>query len=278
MQYTNPARRSEPPRCLIAAALGVVIMVSVGGCALKSDLDATIAELDAFRQKQAEQNRKLLDQLESRTGAIEASQSDLAVTQGEFRTESDSISSEVARIGSSVAELNRKLNEISSSLKALQNNQAIGLGALSQRLDSSGTQIEERFGTQSKKLDTFATEVSAQVDAQGQKLAQLSKDTAALKAENEQRKKDLVSLNKKINELGTRVAETLASQAKQLQAGGGGDADVAALRKQVDFLGKKLPTEVDDQSKKIAAVVQELREIQTLLADLNRRLKAIEAR
>lgn len=248
----------------LLSALLCASVWAVSGCALKSDLELTIDELNRVKQRQA----NLMQQLDIRAQSLAEQQSDLSATQGEFRSEADAISSQVSDLGRRLGTLSETLNSVALELKDLQNTQAMGMGALSGRIDASSDEL----GTQTAKLDQFATTVSdrvADLALKGQK-----RDTAL-----NQINKDLVSLNKKVNDLGKKLTAELASQRKRIDAGGGGGAaDVATLQKKVDLLGKKLPAAVDDQGKKVAGLSKELHDIQSLLADLNNRLKKLEGR
>ncbi len=244
---------------------------AVQGCALKSDLDLTIDELNAVKQRQA----NLMKQLEIRAQTLAEGQSDLSATQGEFRSEADAISSQVAGLGRRLGQLSETLKTLALELKDLQNTQAMGMGALSGRIDATAEELTERIDTQTAKLDMFATTTSDRV-------ADLAQKGQRRDASLNRLKKDLTALNKKVSTLGKKLTAELASQSKRIDAGaaadGAGGADVAALKKKVDILGKKLPAAVDAQGKKVSGLSKELHDIQSLLSDLNKRLKKLEGR
>lgn len=242
---------------------------AVSGCALNSDLDLTIDELNRVKQRQA----NLMQQLDIRAQTLAEGQSDLSATQGEFRSEADAISSQVAGLGRRLGQLSETLKTLALELKDLQNTQAMGMGALSGRIDATAEELTARIDTQTAKLDMFATTTSDRV-------ADLAQKGQRRDASLNRLKKDLTALNKKVSTLGKKLTAELASQSKRIAAGGngGGAADVAALKKKVDMLGKKLPAAVDAQSKKVSGLSKELRDIQSLLSDLNKRLKKLEGR
>lgn len=242
---------------------------AVSGCALNSDLDLTIDELNRVKQRQA----NLMQQLDIRAQTLAEGQSDLSATQGEFRSEADAISSQVAGLGRRLGQLSETLKTLALELKDLQNTQAMGMGALSGRIDATAEELTERIDTQTAKLDMFATTTSDRV-------ADLAQKGQRRDASLNRLKKDLTALNKKVSTLGKKLTAELASQSKRIAAGGngGGAADVAALKKKVDMLGKKLPAAVDAQGKKVSGLSKELRDIQSLLSDLNKRLKKLEGR
>jgi DNA repair exonuclease SbcCD ATPase subunit len=267
-----------------APVLGTTALLAVlllAGCAWRADLDYTVDEVMALKEKQDQEYHELKSQLDRRAGQIEASQTDLSQSQSEFRNQADSISSELARLGSAVAALQRQVEDLSQRTKDLQNTQAIGLGTLSQRLDDTGAKLETLQNAQGQKLDQFATEVSGQVDASSKELTSLSKGVKTLTARDKQREKSVADLTKKLDALGKKLTAEVAAQQKQISQAPGGGADageVAALKKRVDFLGGKLPKEVDGQAKRLAKLEKDLRDMATLLSDLNGRLKGLEAR
>jgi chromosome segregation ATPase len=261
---------------LVAAA---ALAVLLPGCALKRDLDTTVDEVVALKQRQAADRKAIMDEMDKRIGAVQSDQIDLSQSQGEFKTQTESISSQLSRLGTELSDLEKQVADLSTHLKELQNTQAIGLGSLSRRLDERGEALTTGLDTQDKKLSKFATEVSTQVDQNASQLTKLTKSVDGLSAQDKKRQADVAALGKKLDVLGQKLTGEIASQRTQIASGGGADSgDVAALRKQVDFLGDKLPKEVDGQAKRLAAVEQSLKDMQDLLADLHGRLKAIEAK
>jgi chromosome segregation ATPase len=263
------------PRAVGAALLALGVLMS--GCALKRDLDITTDEVIALKRRQADDRKALMDEMDRRIGAVQSDQIDLSQSQGEFKTQTESISAQLSRLGSQLADLEKQVAELSTHLKELQNTQAIGLGSLSRRLDERGEALTSGIDTQDKKLAKFATEVSAQVDQTAGQVTQLAKSVDTLSAHDKKQQAAVTDLNKKLDTLGKKLTGEIATQ--RSDGGGGADAaEVAALKKQVDFLGDKLPREVDGQAKRVAAMEQSLKDMQELLADLHARLKAVEAK
>jgi len=261
----------------LAAAVALALLLP--GCALKRDLDTTVDEVVALKQRQAQDRKALMAEMDRRIGAVQSDQIDLSQSQGEFKTQTESISAQLSRLGTELAALEKQVAELSTHLKELQNTQAIGLGSLSHRLDERGEGLAAGLDTQDKKLTKFATQVSTQVDQNAGQLTTLAKSVDGLTAQDKKRQADVAALGKKLDVLGQKLTGELATQRTQLATGAGADAgDVAALRKQVDFLGDKLPKEVDGQAKRLATMEQSLKDMQDLLADLHGRLKAIEAK
>lgn len=271
------------PRAVGAAltplAAAVAILLLLPGCALKRDLDTTVDEVIALKQRQAADKKALMDEMDRRIGAVQSDQIDLSQSQGEFKTQTESISAQLARLGTELSSLEKQVADLSTRMKELQNTQAIGLGSLSRRLDERGEGLATGLDTQDKKLSKFATEVSTQVDQTAGQVAALAKSVDGLSAQDKKRQADVAALGKKLDVLGQKLTGEIASQRTQIATGSGADTgDVAALKKQVDFLGDKLPKEVDGQSKRLAVMEQSLKDMQDLLADLHGRLKAIEAK
>jgi chromosome segregation ATPase len=269
-----PVRPAHVPG--IAACLAVLLL---SACAWRSDLDYTVDEVMALKQKQSEDYRQLKSQIDQRTGRIETSQADLSQSQVEFRNQAEAISAELARLGSAVADLQRQVADLSKRNKDLQNTQAIGLGTLSKRLDETGATLETLQKNQGQKLDRFATEVSGQVDASSKQLTSLTQGVKDLTARDKQREKALGDLTKKLDTLGKKLTAEVSAQRTQIAQGSGADSgEVAALKKRVDFLGDKLPKEVDGQARRLEKLEKDLRDVAALLSDLNGRLKGLEAR
>jgi chromosome segregation ATPase len=273
----QPKPRRHGSRAVGAAFLGTALLLLSGtGCALKRDLDLTVDEVVALKRQQAQDRKALMDEISRRVGEVQSDQIDLSASQGEVQTQAETISAEVSRIGAQAASAERQITELSNRVKDLQNNQAIGLGSLSKRLDERGEALTVSQDTQSKKLEKFAAEVSTQVDQTATQVAKLAKSVEALAAQDKKQAQSVAELAKKLDTLGTKLTGEISSQRDD---GGGADAaEVAALKKRVDFLGDRLPKEVDSQGKRLAAVEKSLKDIQELLADLHGRLKALEGR
>lgn|GEM_PF-1876158 len=273
-------RRTAGRTALAAGLTGVLgLGLLLSGCALKRDLDVTIDEVVALKRKQADDYREVKAELDRRAGRIEADQTDLTASQTEFQNQAEAIAAQLAQLGSAITTLRDQVDELSHQVKALRNDQVIGLGSLSQRVDESGAQAQGAVADQGEKLDAFATEVSGQVDAQGKQVRTLSKGVADLTARDKQRAKAVDDLSKKLDALGKKLTAEVSAQGQKISQGQGADAgEVAALRKQVSFLGDKLPKEVDAQTKRVASMEKDLRDMAALLADLNTRLKALEGR
>jgi chromosome segregation ATPase len=261
---------------LVAAA---ALALLLPGCALKRDLDTTVDEVITLKQQQARDRKAFMDEMDRRIGAVQSDQIDLSQSQGEFKTQAESISSQLSRLGTELSALEKQVADLSTRMKELQNTQAIGLGSLSRRLDERDETLSTGLTTQDKKLSKFATEVSTQVDQTAGQVTTLAKSVAGLTAQDKKQQADVAALSKKLDVLGKKLTGELASQRTEIATGSGADAgDVAALRKQVDFLGDKLPKEVDGQAKRVAVMEQSLKDMQDLLADLHKRLKAVEAK
>ncbi len=265
----------------------LVAALGAGGCATQSDIDMTIDEINQIRSEQAIMQKQLMGRIQDKSKQLESDQSNLDAAQTEFRSEAEGMRGELAETGSSVAELRRQVaelrqqvTELVGKVKALQHNQAVGLGSLSNRIDAGNDGLTGRIDDQTKKMDSFATQVSGQVDKQVQQLTQLTKGQRAIKARDKKRDKTLSDLSATLATLGKKLTAELATQSKRIQSkpSAGKSADVAALKKKVDFLGKKLPGQIDKIGKQTAGVSSELHDYQSLLADLNKRLKALEAR
>ncbi|MDH5527077.1 MAG: hypothetical protein OEY97_07180 [Nitrospirota bacterium] len=253
---------------LTLAALAAAVALT--GCATQKDLELTIAELDALRQRQQDQYRQMTARLDQRASELAASQSDLSASQTEFRAEAESIASQVARLGKEQADTNTRIQELQGNLKGLQNVSTIGLGSLSERLDHGDTQLGGRLDAQAETMEKFAMEAGARIDAHTESLTTLDKKIAELSRSIAAQQKDLAALTKKLDALGKKLSSELSALSKSVASGGGG-ANLAALQKQIDFLGEKLPAQVDAQAKS-------LKDIQSLLADLNKRVRALEGR
>ncbi|MDH4229787.1 MAG: hypothetical protein OEW11_08615 [Nitrospirota bacterium] len=266
LRWPGQAERLRTPgrQTLGCLALAAALLA---GCATQRDMDMAVADLTSLRQTQDEHYRALTARLDQRAGELAATQSHLSASQSEFRAESESIASQVARLGTSLAALEKDIASQDNRLKGLQNTQAVGMGALSERIDTNQTKLAGRLDAQTTTLDKFATEVGTRVDADRKDLDALTVRVATLSDSLTKQQKTLVTLAKKLDALDKKLAAAPAAGAGE--AGGGSSADVAALRKQVDFLGKQLPTQVDAQNKAI-------KDIQTLLSDLNKRIKALE--
>ncbi len=257
--------------------------LAVGGCATTSDIDMTMDEINKIRREQAIMQQQLLGQIRSRSEQLESGQTNLDAAVSEFSSEAEGMRNQLAQTGTALADLRKSMAELRTELatlagkvKELQHNQAIGLGSLSNRLDETDASLNGKVAGLEKKMDAFAEKVATQV-------AKLSKGQSAIKTQGKKRDKTVATLSKTLDTLGKKVTSELAAQNKRINAipaggGKGGGADVKALEKKVAFLGKKLPEQVDKVSKQAATVAAELRDYQTLLADLNKRLKALEKR
>jgi len=252
----------------------VAIAVLSGGCATKRDLNVALHQINTIKREQAKQLEQMRGQIESRSGQLE-------IGQTESRAEADGIRSEIARMGSMLNSLQQELTAVSQRVKTLQNNQAIGLGSLSGRVDDSREKLQDSIATQADSMDQFATRIAGQVDNQGTQVAALKKSQKQLAAKTSRNDKSLAEVSKTLNALGKKLAKELKAHSKRIDAASGGgasSADLTALNKQVKFLGDKLPKQVDKNSKANASLATEIREYQSLLGDLNKRLKALEAR
>ena len=264
---------------LVLRAAACLALLALPACAWRSDLDYTVDEVMALKQKQTEDYRALKTQIEQRAGRLEEGQADQGQGQVELRNQAQAISAELARLGTAVTALQRQVDDLSKRNKELQNTQAIGLGTLSKRLDETGATLEGLQKNQGQKLDKFATEVSGQVDASSKQLTSLTKGVQDLGTRDKQRQKDVADLAKKLDALGKKLTAEVAAQGSQIAQGSGADAgEVDALKKQVDFLGSKLPKEVDAQTRRLDKLEKDLRDVAALLSDLNGRLKGLEAR
>jgi chromosome segregation ATPase len=261
--------------------LGAVSLLT-SGCAMKRDMDLALHEIHILQQGQKKIYSDVLRQIEARSGQLEADQQYLSDTQTEFSSEADAIRGEMARLGAAMVGLQQELADASQRLKTLQNNQAIGLGSLSGRIDDAQDKLGTQIDTQGKTLDSFATEIATQVDGQATQVAKLGKVQKGLSGKAKKRDQSIADLSKTLETLGQKLSTDLSALSKRVstlpKGSGNGGADVSALKKQVDFLGEKLPAQVDKVSKKNASLASDMREYQTLLADLNKRLKALEAR
>ncbi|MFQ5508258.1 MAG: hypothetical protein ACE5FN_02855 [Leptospirillia bacterium] len=272
----------RPSTGLIAWAIAGTVVGTplLPGCALKSDLDLTIDEVLALKRSQQQMQREL----QIKEEAIEEGRSELSASQTEFRAGSESISQELARLAHQLSELQVQMDDVSHRIKELKNFQTIGLGSLSKRIDEGTETTQEKFDVQTARIDTqdkkaelFATKVSEQVDSLADSLIKLSKGVSVLQQSNRNRIAENKRLNTRLDELGKKLTGELKSQESRIAAGGDG-GDVSALKQKVDVLGKKLPAAVDTQGKRIGAVQQELHDLQSLLSDLNTRLKVLEGR
>jgi len=121
--------------------------------------------------------------------------------------------------------------------------------------------------------------VSGQVDKQGKQVTSLASSVKTLSARDKQQEKAVADLTKKLDALGKKLTSEVSAQQQQIAKGPAADpGEVAALKKQVDFLGDTLPKEVDGQGKRLSAMEKQLRDMASLLSDLNGRLKALEGR
>jgi chromosome segregation ATPase len=274
----HAVRPALPPGA--AAVLAVLAaLFLLPGCAMKRDLDVTIDEVVALKRKQADDYQELKSQVEQTTNRMQAGQSDLSAGQKEVKNQAQSISAELARLGTALTALQQQSDDLARRVKDLQNTQAIGLGSLSKRMDDTGTDLKTTVVNQGQKLDRFATEVSGQVDSQGKQVTTLSRSVADLSARDQQQAKAVADLSRKLDVLGRKLTSEVSAQQKQITQGPAADpAEVAALKKQVGFLGDTLPQEVDGQGKRLAALEKQLRDVAALLSDLNGRMKALEAR
>ena len=254
------------------------------GCALKSDLDLTMSELHILKQRQIKVDKQMKQWQIAQERAAAAKDDERASVAHEFQAESQAITSEVGRLGRVVAEIQRDLGSLTSRVKDIQNTQAIGLGSLSGRIDKLAADAQGTVGEQQTKLDSFATEVSEAVDLHGTQLTDIHERMLSLSEQLAAQKAASATLNEKLDKLGTKLTGEIADQSKRIatvgsaSSSGASSSQVSALQKKVDFLGTKLPKEVDKQGKRVTAVKQELRDLQVLLSDLHKRLKAVESR
>ena len=271
---------------LPVAALAALVAT---GCATTADMDLAFKELASIKRNQQRLKTHLSGELESRSAEMAQETTELTAAQLEIRAESDARSSEVARVGAQISELQRELATLSEGfaqlnerVKDIQNTQAIGLGSLSGRLDDSHAKLSEQLAAQEGKLETFGTQVAKQVDGQDTRLKPVEKNVGLLLGGAKRREGKINDLTAKLDKLGKMITAELADQSKRIDAkgatGGAPSGEVTALKAQVDFLGEKIPPQIDKQGKQLSKLAKDVADYRDLLADLNKRFKALEGR
>jgi len=196
---------------LLIVTLAALAATTLGGCVMKADMETMSAQIDRLKADQVRLKKQLVKEIDVRSERIAVETSELGASQDEFRAESDAISGQISQLGNSFAGVRVLLTELAHKVKALQNNQAIGLGSLSQRLDNSSQQLVAQIAAQGDKMDGFAQQVAASSTIQDEEIIKLWKGQAVGKKSRQKLDRSIKALSGKLDALGKKLTAEIAA-------------------------------------------------------------------